>query len=114
MKKITGSPELLNILASKFAVEKSFIREAFNLTQLPELDVESKATTIREAEEEQIEVESCCNHEERAAFRKWIEFAAGDEEEILRVFERIGDCERAEPEKMLAIRAMAETLLDKK
>lgn len=112
MEKILLSPELFEILAGKFAIGENFIKAALDLTEVPKLDVVSTAKTIREAEGEQIEAEGCCNHEERAAFRRWIELAT-DEAEIMRVFERIGDCEDAEPEKMLAIREMAEMLKNK-
>jgi hypothetical protein len=113
MKKIILSPELFKTLAIKFNVKNDFLEEALSLTEVPELKVFSKAKTIREAMEEQAKVEYCCNEEERAAFRRWIELATGNEEEILNVFEKIGDCEDAEPEKMLAIRALAEMLLKK-
>jgi hypothetical protein len=114
MKKINLNSELFEILLRKLSTTRSFVQEALDLTEVPELDVVSEASTIEEAMREQAEVEYCCNEEERAAFRRWIELAAGNEKEILLVFERIGDCDDAEPEKMLAIRAMAETLLDKK
>jgi hypothetical protein len=107
MEKLILSAESIKVLASKFGAEESFIKDALSLTKLETLDAKSNARTIKEAEADQLEAENCCNDDERAAFRRWIELAEGNEKEILRVYERIADCEEAENERMLAVRAMA-------
>lgn len=110
MKKIILTPAEISILVQKFNVRGSFVKDALELTKLPELDAESQATTIREAEEEYIEAEGCCFDDEKAAFRRWIELAE-TEEEVMRAFERI-TCEESDAERMLAIRKVVQLTME--
>lgn len=95
----------VKILAEKFSVPKSFVVEALNLEKASELKLVSHAKNIREAEEEYIQAEGCCYDDERAALRKWIEFA-DNEKEILKIYYRIS-CHNSLIEKKMAIRKMA-------
>jgi hypothetical protein len=101
--------QILN-LAEKFNVDPTFVEEALYLTEMPELDAESEATNLREAEIEFFEATGCCQDDEKAAIRKWIDFAP-DQSEVLRIYERI-TCDRADAERMYAIRKLSALLFN--